>query len=344
MSKISSREIKSILKDVINGYSRTNHRSFGEIYIKHYTSYDNAMIDDYKDLFYKNAREKGLPSNDEKMQELISGEDWSEDKNRKIIELRRAIANLHDTKAKLFIENQKKSIQEKIDAQIQNLNDLENQKTALLGYTAEVFASKRANEYFIFESLRKDRELKERYFDAETFDDLDNFSLGELIDLYNKVSDNFSEINLKRTSYSPGFLNLFYMSSESIYEFYGKPVLELTFYQIEVYSNARIFKNLLSNAKYPPSSEAYSDPDLLISWVNDAKESTDASANNKTSESTQGNKESVGSASSYVGASKNDLEKIAKDGDNLISLSAEARKMGGNLNMQDIMKLHGIKV
>ena len=186
--------------------------------------------------------------------------------------------------------------------------------------------------------------MKERFFDEESFDDLDNFSLGELIHLYNEISENFSELNLKRTAYSSGFLNLFYMSPESVYEFYGKPVLELTFYQIEVYSNAKIFKNLVSNSKYPPSTEAYHDPDLLVSWVNDAKDSGDANKNSTSSDSAGGNKESVGGGASYVGASKDDLKKIAKDGDNIISLSAEARKMGGNLNMQDIMKLHGIKV
>lgn len=344
MGKLSSREIKSVLKDVINGYSRTRHRSFGDIYVKHYTSYDNALIDDYKDLFYRNAREKGLQSNQEKMDDLIREGDWSEDKNRQIIELKRSIGNLHDTRAKLFIEHQKKSIQEKIEASSESLQKLESEKSSLLGYTAEVFSSKKANEYFIFESLRKDREMKERFFDEESFDDLDNFSLGELIHLYNEISENFSELNLKRTAYSSGFLNLFYMSPESVYEFYGKPVLELTFYQIEVYSNAKIFKNLVSNSKYPPSTEAYHDPDLLVSWVNDAKDSGDANKNSTSSDSAGGNKESVGGGASYVGASKDDLKKIAKDGDNIISLSAEARKMGGNLNMQDIMKLHGIKV
>lgn len=346
MKSLSHSEVKILLKDILNGYNRIKHRSFGEIFVKHYTAYDNAMIDDYKDVFYKKAKESGLPSDSEKLEEIIQNGDWTKDKESLIPEYRRSIANLQDTKSKLLLENQKRGIQDRINKQREELEKLETERHSLLGYTAERYSSKKANEYFIFESLRKDKSLKERFFNEEDFDDLDNFTLGELIGLYNEVSEIFSEVNLRRISYSSGFLNLYYMSPESAYEFYGKPILELTFYQIELFSNAKIFKNLVSSAKYPPSTEAYQDPDLLISWVNDARSSSqDGTVNNSPSpKGNSSNKEDVGGGGSYVGATKNDLKKLAKDGDNVINLSTEARKMGGNLNMQDIMKLHGIKV
>ena len=106
-----------------------------------------------------------------------------------------------------------------------------------------------------------------------------------------------------------------------------------------------MFKNLASNAKYPPSAYVYQDPDSVIEWMENAKSSNEVEQT-QSSESPQssGGKESVGGGRSYVGASKEDLKKLAKDDENLISLSSEARKKGGNLNMQDIMKLHGIKV
>lgn len=343
MDKITTREISNILKDILNGYNKIKHRSFGEIYIKHYTAYDNAMIDDKKEEFYNDAIQKGLIDNKQRIEHLIQDGQWTKDEDSKIIEFKRSISNLRDTKVKLLIEAQKVGIQNKINQQTKEVEDLENKKASLIGFTAEAYSSKKANEYFIFESLRKDKSLVQRFFNEEEFDDLDNFTLGELIEIYNNVTSRFVEINLKRASYSSTFLNLFYMSPESVYEFYGKPVLELTFYQIEAYSNAKIFKNLISNAKYPPSTEVYLNPDSIIEWMDDAKVSNEA-GDNLNSSSSNGNKEDVGSGGSYVGASKEDLRKIAKDGDNIISLSAEARKMGGSLNMNDIMKLHGIKV
>jgi hypothetical protein len=46
-------------------------------------------------------------------------------------------------------------------------------------------------------------------------------------------------------------------------------------------------------------------------------------------------------ATSIVGANKEDLAKIGKD-ENRVSLHKEAQKKGGTLNMEDLMKMHGL--
>lgn len=346
MEKLSFEQLKEIFKDILNGYNKFKHKSFGEVYIKHYNAYDNAKVDDKREDFYKHAIKMGLNTNQQQLQFAIEQGDWNPDNDNRIREYKSSLSNLRDTKNKLVIDAQKKSIDVKIKNQTEELKKLELEKMSLMGFTAESYSSKRSNEFFIFESLRKDRLLNERVFSEEDFDDLDNETLSELIGIYNEVSSIFSEKNLRRVSYSSTFLNLFYLSPESIYEFYGKPVVELTFYQIELFSNARMFKNLASNSKYPPSAYVYQDPDSVIEWMENAKSSNEVEQTQSSESSSQssGGKESVGGGRSYVGASKEDLKKLAKDDENLISLSSEARKKGGNLNMQDIMKLHGIKV
>jgi hypothetical protein len=93
----------------------------------------------------------------------------------------------------------------------------------------------------------------------------------------------------------------------------------------------------LSEAKHKPADELYEDPEKLIDWLESSKNAEEVlSKNEGNSKKTEG-----AIATSIVGASKEDLEKIGKD-KNSISLHKEAEKKGGILSMEDLMKMHGI--
>ena len=47
-------------------------------------------------------------------------------------------------------------------------------------------------------------------------------------------------------------------------------------------------------------------------------------------------------ASTYFGASREDIEALKSDNEKSIDLSEEVKKRGGSLNMQQMMELHGV--
>ncbi len=110
--------------------------------------------------------------------------------------------------------------------------------------------------------------------------------------------------------------------------------IHLSFYQTEVFSYGLQFKNILSDTKNKPPEDVANDPDKLIEW---------ADANRNAQEVLEKAKDEEGSASSLVGATPEDLKHLGIDVEtDGISLEKAAAEKGGSLNMEDLMKLHGV--
>ena len=191
---------------------------------------------------------------------------------------------------------------------------------------------KKSNEYLIYNSLYKDANLKIKNFSEKSFEEIDNEDLYILGDIYKKFVEKFSTLNIKKISLLPFYRNLYNLSNDNPYYLYGKRILDLTFYQIEVFSYARYFKNIISESKNPPPEDYLDDPDKIIEWFDSSKNINEL-LDNKNSKNADG--------SSIVGATKEDLKKLGKE-ENGVSIFEEASKKGGKLSMEDMMKLHGI--
>jgi aryl carrier-like protein len=187
----------------------------------------------------------------------------------------------------------------------------------------------------MFISLYKDSDLKENFFSQNEFDELENVDITKLVQIYNDKLSIYNDKNLKKISLLNSHLTLFNISDDNPYYMYGKSIVYLTFYQIEIFGYAKYFKNQLSYAKHKPADEYFEDPEKLIEWLESSKnveELLEKGASNKA--------DTV--ATSIIGATKEDLKKAGLDESNTISLTEEAKKRGGTLSMEDLMKLHGI--
>ena len=102
---------------------------------------------------------------------------------------------------------------------------------------------------------------------------------------------------------------------------------------MEIFGFAKYFKNIVSNSKHSPPDDYYNDPEKLIEWLEASK-----NAENMLEKNDNKKKDSV--ATSIVGANKEDLAKIGAE-KNVVSLDQLAKKSGGTLSMQDLIKLHG---
>ena len=329
----SESNLKLTFIDILKGFSKTNYEKH-DLYIKHNTTINSGDIDYKKQDFEKRAIQSGLPTKKEKEKYLIKENLWSLDKNEKIDKIKKNISSLRQTKNKVFKIEDIKYINKSIEQEEKDLKALLHEFTELLGFTVEDYANKKINEYFMFISVYKDINLNEKFFSQEEFEELENFDITKLVFIYNKVNIKFSEQNLKKIALSSFYLNLFNLSPENPYYLYGKPIIDLTFYQMEIFSFARYFKNIVSNSKHSPPEDYYNDPDKLIEWLETGKNADEMIEKNDT-QKTDGTV-----STSIIGAKKEDLAKIGAD-KNVISLHDVAEKKGGVLTMEDLMKLHG---
>jgi hypothetical protein len=335
LQTLDKNKLRLLFIDILKGYSLSYYRD-NKLYFKHNTSFDSGDIDHLKQEFLEKAKKNGLPTEDQKEEYLIAENLWSKENNEKIKKLKSDISILKQTKSKLFKSDDINELNRQIDEKKLELITLTVERKDLLGFTVEDYANKKINEYYMFNSLFKDKDLKDRYFSEIEFDELENKEISEVLNIYNTINKNFIESNLKKIALSSYYLSLFNLCDENAYNLYGKPIVYLTFYQMEVFGYARYFKNALSEAKHKPSDEYYEDPDKLIEWLESSKNVEEVLNKNENNQ-----KKTEGAiATSIVGAKKEDLAKIGKD-ENGISLHKEALKKGGTLSMEDLMKMHG---
>jgi hypothetical protein len=259
---------------------------------------------------------------------------WTGENETEIAQNKRLLRNLHKTKSKLFLKSQIEQVKKQVKTIEEKLQELEFTKRALFANTVEGFADKKINQQYIRLSTYKDEFMEEPKFTTEEFDEIEDEGLAELIGSYNAVTAKFQGNNMKLAALSPIFLNFFYLCDDNAVNFYGKPVVELSFYQAELFGHGARFKNILSDVKNKPPDNIAEDPEKLIEW---------ADANKNAEQHLSDEESGDGAATSLVGATKEDLEHLGIDTKaEGISLQKAAEKSGGSLNMQDLMKLHGV--
>lgn len=326
LAELPKEKLRLLFSDVLKGCCLSSYRS-KPITIKHLSYLDISDFDIKYNDYLEEARTNGVPTTEEREKILIEEGSWSEQKNKQIKELLLYISGMRETKVKLFRQAEIDQINRTIKETEDKLKELENEKSQLLQCTAEIFAQKKITEYQIFKSVFNNDKL---LFNAEEYDDLSDVELVFLANLYNEKLMFFNEKNFKRIALSNFFLNSFYLCENNPFTFYGKPIIQLTLFQIEVFSHAVYFKHILSNSQTKPPPHIMSEPDLLIDWYN----------------SSQAVKEQIDKGrkpEDLVGLSSKDREnlgiKAASPHDKLI---AAAQKKGSPLTAQDIMKLQGV--
>ena len=320
--------------DILRGFSKVDSPSYGDFYIKHLDNYDSEEIDEKGEEYKNYAIKQGLPSTEEKLEQLKEDGSWTEKEDRQLKDLQSMVTNMRITKSKFVLKSDTDSLQRQIDNTEKEINTLLLEKLNLVGYTSDVYASKKINEFYVLTTSYKDKELKKPLFLADEFDELQEKDITLLIKYFNDVSKRAGEENIKRIALSAFFLNNFYLCEDNPQTYYGKPVVDLTHNQGELFTYGRYFKHILSEMKNKPHIEIMDDPDKLIELYNVGQNADKMKQSMENADAT-----------TVVGATSEDLERMGLKGPadepkTGISLQAEAAKKGGKLSMEDLMKLH----
>ena len=331
---MDENNLKVIFSEVLRGYTLVESEKFGKVRIKHFTNYDSAELDIRNKYFYEKALKEGLPTRQQRIDFLIKEDIWTEEKNKNIIELRSLLIGLQKSKSKVFLKSHIDDINKQIEENQFKLTQAEVEKEEMIGFCVEVYSSRRVNEHYMHNALLS--ESGDRLFTNDEFEDLDSDKVMSLIETYNKSTKQFNSNVLKKVSLAPFFTNLFYLCENNAHIFFGKPLVNLTFYQIELFGYARYYKSMMENSEAKVPDEIKEDPEKLIDWFDSTKSARETLDKSK-------NEGLEGSATSLVGATKDDLKRLGLDNPNeTINLAKKAAEKGGSLTMEDMMKLHGV--
>jgi len=330
---VEPSEYKRNFVEIIDGCS-TAFIKHKRVFIQHKKIAD---VVDY-DLIYQNfldyAKGRGMPSEEDILQEQIEGGFWDPEDDSKIEEREAFVENLKLTKSEMIIEEVRKNIQNQIDDALSEINFLKNKKENLISSCAERYATNRANDYYIVRSFFKDVKQKDYLYTEEQFEYLEHEELTDLISAYNKFNERFSDISIQKLALQD-FLKTYYSFSETSTDFYGKPAVDLTNFQLHLLIYVKIFKNIFESNKDIPE-RMHKDPQALM----------DFAEGKRTRERVQSKiKNNSNAISTVVGATKEDYKDMGVEPaqtTNQKTMHDAAKAKGGRLSMKDLMALNGL--
>lgn len=329
------KKYKDLYRDLIFGFSEFRFESNKEkVFIKHLNDLETGETErNYKEHLYL-AREKGLKTEEESIKFLIEESIWSEKKEKRIEELKDKLVNLEATKSKLLVKAQVSSLEKEIKPIYNELQILMHERQENIGMTAEAFANKKISESTIQSCFYKDRNLKELYFTEEEFDYLEHGEVNECLSIYTEmIAERFGGDEIKKVAACPFFMNVYVLCEDNPYNFFGRPILTLTNFQVSLMSHAKYLKSLMSNHKSPPDDYQGS-PQKVIEWYELQVRSSEAKSNMET--------KGDGGGRSIFGATKEELSSIETDDEKTMSLNNQIEQHGGEMNFDEILKMHGL--
>lgn len=261
--------LRHAFADIIAGQSsgKVGGRS---CWVKHLSHSDQIGFDARREAFYEEARREGTVTEDEKIAQLRKDGEWSDEKELALTRARQYVIELEEAK----IKNAKMpSMVEGYVKQIETAKkDYETkliEKRILIGLTCEVYADREINDHYILSNLFEDKEMHNGFFGPGQFEYLTDEEVQTIVADYNIVLEGCSDANLKRLAMQPFFQRYFGLTGDNLRDFFGKPICNLTFFQVELLRYAAHFRHIYSThdvAQWP--KEVQEDPDRLTDHAN----------------------------------------------------------------------------
>jgi hypothetical protein len=241
-------ELRIIYKEIVDGYSFYEDKG---VYVKHLTDLENSEITKKKKSIYAHYR-KDLPTEEEKLKQLIETEQWSKEQEEEILQHQYIISD-NEKNLKSIIPQQHGPIIQIIEANKKALNKLLREKRNLIGRTAEEFAERDTFYYMVYLSMYKDIELKNRCFDKfSDMEDMEDDEIKPYVDMLDTTLRKFPEDSVKKIAVLPLFLNPLSYAKESVYHFFGKPLINLTPFQMNLLSLGTRNLSIMSQTEGEP--------------------------------------------------------------------------------------------
>ena len=322
---------RKVFRDICRGYSLANIQG-EQCYIKHLTTNDQVDLEDIYEKYFEQAKKKGVPTEEDMLELLKRDGQWKAQDDTFIKTQRAFIEGLIKNKKNIVLLSKRQEHEKLIEIEQSKLDEKLILKDSLLGSTCEKYAGAKLSDFYIVKSYFKDKEFTRPFFSEDEFEELSFADVRKLVIQYNSIFDKFSEENIQNLVLT-SFYEIYFSFCENCTEFYGKPVCKLSTNQIQLITYTRVFKNILEQNQNIPE-RIKKDPKALLDF---------ASTSEKEKDRIQEQLDKDG-ATTVFGATKEDYEYLGVDMDaetKPVSLHEEAKKKGGSLSMEDLIKLTG---
>ena len=327
---MEDKHYRVTLKEIIDGFS-SYFVGENKVYIKHQNLSDIVDFEMVYDLHFEKAQKKGLPTKEEIFETLAKDGIWTNADDAKIEKHRFYVESLIKNKKNLYLKSATERINSQIKEAEEDLNTMLMEKEALSSNCCDIYATNRANDFYMFSSFFKDSKLTDPLYTQEEFEYIESSKVTEIIRIYNKFHERFCEKNIQHLVLQ-GFYKIYYSFAESCVDFFGIPVVKLNNFQLNLLIYTRIFKNIFDQHDDIPE-RIMNDPSALLDYASSAE------ARDEVKQKMSGED---GVASSVIGATKEDLEELGLSQEGGQTLSSAAQNKGGSLSMKDLMDLSGV--
>lgn len=326
-SSLELAQLRRSYAAIIQGYSPVWVKGV-PAFLKHFSSIEQAEIDDDYIYWRDKAVKEGLKTEDARLKFVIEKGVWTLADEEWIKNQRSSISTMNSTKRTLHLPSQIKALAEDIKREEKKLVDKIHERRDVIGMTAETYAEQKINESFIYKALFRDKDLKTPLYSGEEFEEFDKKDIYELIRIHNETSASFSDLNLKKISIAHFFQDALHLCQGSLIDLFGIPIARLTHYQSSLGMYGLYFKRIFESDSRPPE-HLMSDPDAITDWIT-AKTNSKKYLEDKAGDG----------ALSLVGGTKEDYEQLGLGHAKTINQVAQGKPM----NMQELMAAQGIKI
>ncbi len=314
----------SLIGEAFDGYTEA---SLGDsiVYIKHVNIRDQRYLHKYFEKYKDVALKRGLETEAERIKYVLEEKLWEEKDDMKIASLEGEITNLKNTVNQLLLASQREEYNNIIRDRAEELYELKKSRSEVVGKTAEDYGTGRSSDELLRFLLFKDKDLTQNLYTEDEFSELEGWEIKQLTDLHLDIQSRLADDKIQKAVLRP-FFSMYLSLCEDAYGFYQKPVTELTIYQLRVVLFGRMFFNIFQHTEDIPDN-IRDDPEKLLAY-----------SQSKSSGNTGGIRDDADS-SVVFGATNQDVKELG--GEKAVSLSEEAKKHGGQLDMTQMMRLAG---
>jgi hypothetical protein len=320
----------SIIVEIFNECTEVNS-SYGILYLRHFSQVETSTNLLKKSRYIEAARKKGLPTEKEALDFLLKEGMWEKEQEEEIKKKKEFVENLKTGLSKLQLPSAREKHKELIKEEENKFKKMSFDRSALIGLTAETYADKVVNRDF-FESIAYfDRDFREPVLKNISYDAKETEL--EITKIQEEFFKKFSEKNISTAVLSPAY-SAYLPFSEDIMSIFGKPLKDLSNFQLRLCSFGRTFLNIFKNSPKEIPEYIAKDPELLLEFAESLRNERKGSDK----KASQGDGGSV-----MFGATKADIEAVKKEHEDAVTLDEALNKEGkSGLNMQDLMKMHGV--
>ena len=234
------------------------------VWIKHFTFEDQSKIDRfYRDAFNK-AAESGIPTRKEALERLIEEGLWTIEEEASVAAIEDRAEKLKSAVAKAVNKTIADAVRSQIEVEQKKLAEKREEKSKLISHTCEDIAERKSNDFVVEISFKK-KKNGDSYYDKEEFSLLDRDEILDLVQIYNDAVSDLSSDNIKNIAAADFFVSLFALVEDAPEAFFGERIPDLTFFQINLLSYAKMVANITKN--FNPPEHIRNDAGALMAFA-----------------------------------------------------------------------------